>query len=118
MTTYNLMMKVKTELEAKGFTTESYWNDYSYQAHAHKDGKCEDRLSEKYNIIQLFGFRITFEVVHRHNGTAENQSVDICILEWEHSVGKRIAKERINTKMGEKAIMSRINKIAEMYETL
>ena len=122
MTTYDLMIKVKNELEAKGFTTSSakFRNalDYEVQAHAEKDGKCEWKMSKKYHMNQFFGLRITFEVVHRHNGTSENQSVDISIYEWENSSGKRILKERINTKMGEKAIMTRINSVVATYERL
>lgn len=122
MTTYDLMIKVKEILEEKGFTTRSpkFANHpyYGYQAHATKDGKSEHRAVEGYTFTHLYGFEIFFNVVHRSNGTAENQSVDISIYEYKASSGKRLAKERINTKMGEKAIMNRINKIVELYETL
>ena len=122
MTTYDLMIKVKDELEARGFTTESakFSNrmDYEVQASATKDGKSERRAVEGYTFTHLYGFNIYFDVVHRSNATAENVSVDISIFEWEASSGRRIAKERINTKMGEKAIMTRINKIVDVYNAL
>lgn len=122
MTTYELMIKVKNALEEKGFETRSAklanGLDYEFQARATKDGKSERRVVEGYNYTHLYGFEIMFQVVYRSNGTNENISVDISIYEWAASSGKRIAKERINTKMGEKAIMTRINKIVEIYETL
>lgn len=117
MTTYDLMLKVKTELENKGFEMIAP-NGYGWQAHATKDGKSEYIPVEGYSFCDLYGYRITFETVYRSNGTAENISVDIAIYKWYRSSGRRIARERINTKMGEKAIMNRINKIADLYETL
>jgi hypothetical protein len=122
MTTYDLMLKVKNELEAKGFETTSpkFSNclDYEVQAQATKDGKSERRPVKGYNFTHLYGYTISFEVVYRSNATSENVSVDISICEWEASSGKRIAKERINTKMSDKSIKNRINKIVEMYEAL
>lgn len=122
MTTRDLMLKVKDELENKGFETTSphFGNceDYEVRARATKDGKSEERKVEGYSFTHLYGYTIEFEVVHRHNGTEENQSVDVSVYEWNDSSGKRIAKERINTKMSEKSILNRINKIVEMYETL
>ena len=117
MTTYDLMIKVKNELEAKGFTTNTF-DDYKRYANATKDNKSERRPVAGYDFTHLYGFTVEFVVVHRHNGTSENQSVDISIFEWKASLGKRVTKERINTKMGEKAIKTRINKIADIYETL
>lgn len=122
MTTYDLMIKVKEALEAKGFTTSSpkFGNrlDYEVEGSATKDGKSERRPVEGYDFTRLYGYNICFNVVYRSNGTDENKSVDIAIYEWEASSGRRIAKERINTKMGEKAIATRINKIVEAYEAL
>ena len=117
MTTYDLMIKVKEALEEKGFTTDSI-DDYSRQAWATKDDKCKWTPVEGWDFTRLNGFRIDFNVVHRSNGTDENVSVDINVYEWKDSSGQRITKERINTKMGEKAIVNRINKIVEIYETL
>jgi hypothetical protein len=116
MTTVNdLMLKVKNELKLKGFDVH---HDFSHTGDATKDGKSEWKPVEGWNFKHLFGYTIKFEVVHRHNATAENQSVDIMVYRWDDSSGKRIAQERINTKMGERAIMNRINKIVDMYETL
>lgn len=122
MTTYDLMIKVKNELEAKGFTTGSAKlanvQDYGHSAWATKDGKSEYIPVEGYNFSRLYGYRIAFETVYRSNAAADDISVDISIYKWYASSGCLIAKERINTKMGEKAVMNRINKIAALYETL
>ena len=121
MTAYDLMLKVKNELESKGFTTATTTvtaTGCMYSGKAHKDGKCEYIPVKGYSFSDLFGYDIRFEVVHRHNAAEEDISVDIKIFKWYRSSGNRIARERINTKMGEKAIMNRINKIIDLYETL
>jgi flagellar capping protein FliD len=57
-------------------------------------------------------------VVHRHNGTEENKSVDLSISEWKESCGKRIAKERLNVNHSEKQIQNRIKKIVDKYNEI
>lgn len=122
MTTYELMLKVKEELEARGFETRSAkatnLRDYEFQASATKDGKSEYRPVEGYTFTHLYGFDIRFSVVYRSNATEENVSVDIGIYEWKASSGRRLTKERVNTKMSEKSIVNRINKIVAFYEAL
>lgn len=117
----DLVAKVANELKAKGFDGQFdyYANDGKmYQLYVSKDGKYKRSPIEGRNYSRSDGFRIEAWVVNRHNGAEENISVDISIYEYEYSSGKRIAKERINIKMGERAIMSRINRIVEMYEAL
>ena len=122
MTTYDLMLKVKEELENRGFETSSAkatnLRDYEFQARATKDGKSEYRPVEGYTFTHLYGFTVSFSVVYRSNATDENVSVDIEIYEWKASSGRRLAKERVNTKMSEKSIVNRINKIVSLYEAL
>ena len=115
-TTKDLMFEVKVELENKGFEIKHF--DENYQATATKNGKSERRPVDGYDFTRLYGFTINFEVVHRHNGTDANQSVDVMIYEWEASSGRRVAKERVNTKMSNKSIANRIAKIVEMYEAI
>ena len=117
MTINELMIKVKDELEARGYEVSST-NGYAHQARAERDGKSEYRPVEGYNFKNLYGYNIIFEVVHRHNGTSENQSVDIGIYKWNASSGGRIANERVNTKMSVRSIANRINKINEIFATL
>lgn len=117
MTTNELMIKVKNELEARGFNVQSA-DGYTYQAWAEKDGKSEHRQVEGFKFTHLFGYDVRLAVVHRHNDTAENTSVDISIAEWSFSSGHHIASERVNTKMSDKSIANRVSKIAAIFETL
>lgn len=117
MTTNELMIKVKNELEARGFEVNSP-DGYTHQAHATKDGKSEWRPVEGYTFERLYGYQITLNVVHRHNGTTENQSVDVRVMKWIASSGGPVATERVNTKMSDRSIANRVNKIAEIFETL
>ena len=117
MTVIELMNKVKYELEVRGFDVASA-DGYTRQAYATKDGKSERRHVEGYTFTHLYGYQVHFDVVHRHNGAAENQSVDVCIYKWEASSGGAIARERVNTKMGDKAIANRINRVTELFDTL
>ena len=117
MTIYELMLKVKEELESRGFTTKPFTETFLVSS-AEKDGKCEWREVESCGYIddKLFGFRIEFGFVHRNNNTKENISVDVSLYEWKRSLGYEIAKERINVRMGDKAIRNRINKIVAAFE--
>lgn len=118
MTINELMNKVKNELEARGFDVNSA-DGYTHQAYADKDGKSERRpYKEGATYTLLYGYQVCFNVVHRHNGTAENQSVDVRVMKWNASSGGPIATERVNTKMSDRAIANRINKIAEIFATL
>ena len=112
-----LMNKVMNELEAKGFEV-NFANGDTRQARAEKDGKSERRPVDGYSFTHLYGYQVWLTVVHRHNGTEENQSVDIEIMKWNASSGHAIAKERVNTKMSDRSIVNRVNKIAELFETL
>ena len=122
MTTYDLMLKIKKTLEDAGFETSSpsfsNLRDYEHQANATKDGKSWRELVAGYNFTHLFGYTIMFEVVHRHNGTEENKSVDLRIYEWKDSIGTLVAKERLNVNHSEKQIQNRIKKIVDIYNTL
>lgn len=122
MTTYDLMLKIKEELEKAGFETSSpsfsNLRDYEHQGYATKDGKSWREPVAGYSFTHLFGYTITFEVVHRHNGTEENKSVDLRICEWKDSSGHTIAKERLNVNHSEKQIQNRINKIIVAYNAL
>ena len=122
MTTYDLMLKVKDILEGNGYSTKSAklvnLRDYENHASADKGGKSYWKPVQGYNFNDLFGYVITFEVVHRHNGTEENKSVDISIYEYESSYGHRIAKERVNTNMSDRQINNRVKKIMDIFEAL
>lgn len=122
MTTYELMLKIKETLENNGFETSSpefsNLRDFEYQGHAEKGGKYFRTPVEGYSFTHANGFSITFQVVHRHNGTEENKSVDISIYEWKASRGHRIAKERLNVNHSEKQIQNRINKIINIYNSI
>lgn len=122
MTTYELMLKIKNALDAEGFETSAaeFSNLRNFENHgrATKDGKSWRTSVEGYSFTRLNGFEIAFDVVHRHNGTAENKSVDLKIYEWENSTGKVIAKERINANHSEKQIQNRIKKIVDKYNEL
>ena len=121
MAVNDLVARVANELEMKGFDVDRryYADDVTmYQAYAVKDGKYKRSQVEGRNFLRSDGFKIEVFVVNKHNGAEENISADISIYEYKSSLGKRIAKERINVKMGERAIMSRINKIVDMYESL
>lgn len=122
MTTYELMLKVKEILDENGFETSSApianLRDFEHQGHATKDGKSWYQIETKYNLSRLYGYKITFEVVFRHNATEENKSVDVSIYKWESSSGRRVAKERVNVNMGDKAIANRVKKIIDQYEAL
>lgn len=115
MNTYELMLKVKEELEARGFSVNSH-DEFKWSASAVRDGKSEWRAVEGWNHKNYFGIDIRFNVVHRHNGTEENKSVDIAVYSWDKSSGHRIARERVNVKMGDKAIKSRVDKIVAVFE--
>ena len=121
MDVHDLVAKVANELEMKGFDVDRRYyadDEKMYQAYAVKDSKYKRRQVEGRNISLHDWFKIEVFVVNRHNGAEENISADISIYEYKSSLGKRIAKERINVKMGERAVMSRINKIVDMYESL
>lgn len=122
MTTYDLMLKIKEALEAEGFETSSpkfsNLRDFEHQGTATKDGKSWETPVEGYNFTRLNGFTISFQVVHRHNGTEENKSVDANIYEWKDSRGSRIAKERLNVNQSEKQIQNRIKKIVDKYNEI
>ena len=122
MTTYDLMIKVKTALEENGYEVESAkcsnCKDYEFQAWATKDNKSWRKPVEGYNLTHLFGHRIEFNVVYRSNGTQENVSVDVEIVKWENSRGKQTAKERVNVNMSERQIANRLKKIMDAYEAL
>ena len=115
MTTKDLMLKVKEELEAQGFTVNSQ-DDYSRQAKAERDNKSEWIPVEGYDFKRYYGVDIRLEVVHRHNGTDENKSVDIAVYKYYASSGRCVSKERVNANMGDKAIKNRINKMVALFE--
>ena len=120
--TYDLMLKVKEILENNGFEVESTKSsnlkDFEYQGYATKDGKSWREPVKGYSFTHLEGYRITFEVVHRHNGADENISVDIALYKWHQSCGQRMARERVNINMSEKSIVNRVNKIVTLYNDL
>lgn len=120
MTVQELMLRVKDELEARGFTTVSAkfsnLEDYAFETHAERDNKSEWRPVEGWSSPRLCGVRIEFRVVHRHNGTDTNQSVDIAVYQYKNSSGKRVSQERINTHMGDRAIKTRIDRIVKVFE--
>lgn len=122
MTTYDLMLKIKEALEAEGFEVSSakFSNllDFEFQATATKDGKSWWTPVEGYTFTNRNGFTIFFQVVHRHNGTEENKSVDLSIYEWKNSLGHRITKERLNVNQSEKQIQNRIKKIVDKYNEI
>lgn len=122
MTTHELMIKVKEALEKEGFEVESAKAknapDFSYQASATKDGKSWNIPVEGYNITELNGFTILFQVVYRHNGTEENKSVDIGIYKWKSNSGHRITKERLKVDYSEKQIQNRVKKIVDQYNAI
>lgn len=120
MTTYDLMLKVKETLDEAGFETRSAptKTEYEYQGNATKDGKSCWQQVQGWNFKELNGYEISFKVVHRHNGTEENKSVDIRIYNWKHSMGHLIAKERLNVNFSEKQIQNRIKKIIDQYNAI
>ena len=130
MTVYELMLKVKDELEKRGFECESakYKDapDYIHDGYARRDGKLRlinERIITCYDGRQVTaydkdGYEITFLVVHRSNGTEANISVDIALNKCATWRVIREAKERVNIHMGEKAIIKRINKIVEAFEAV
>lgn len=120
--TYELMLKIKEELDKAGFETASpkFCNRkaFEYQGTATKDGKSWRTPDETCpSIARLNGFQITFTVVYRSNGMS-GQSVDIIIHEWKDSSGKRIAAERVNVTHSEKQIQNRIQKIIDKYNAI
>lgn len=115
MTTNDLMLKIKDILEENGFEVTTH---FSHQASATKEGKSWKEPVPGYDFTRLFGHTVDFTVVHRHNGTSENISVDISIYEWKDSRGKRLTKERINVNMSERQILNRVNKIIAQYNEI
>ena len=62
---------------------------------------------------------IIIKEVGRHNGTAENKSVEIIILRIISECLRTIeGKEKISCNMGEKAIASRIARAVEKYDSI
>lgn len=122
MTTYELMMKVKEALDEAGFETSSpkfvNLRDFEHQGTGIKDGKAWWEPVKGFTFKDFTGYAISFEVVHRHNGTDENKSVDIAIRNWKHSCGRLVVKERLNVNHSEKQIQNRIKKIIDQYNAI
>lgn len=122
MTTLELMLKVKDILQTNGFETESvkYSNlpEYGARGYAWKDGKAYRTPVPGYTFTNKQGYEIDFNVVYRSNGTEQNVSVSIQLVEWHDSIGHTLAKEKVNVKMGDKAINNRVNKIIALYEEI
>lgn len=121
MTTYDLMIIVKETLEKEGFETSSEKlsvKEFSHHGTATKDGKSYRKPVEGFTFTHLTGYTIDFDVVHRHNGTDENKSVDIKIMKWKSSNGRSMVKERLNVNYSEKQIQNRIRKIIDQYNAI
>ena len=114
MTVSDLMSKVLEELKKAGFETEL---EFGSAGNAHKSEMFRYE-SDDGSRPRPCGWRVRFEVVHRHNGEKENKSVDLKIYKWEKYYGYEFAKERLNVNHSEKQIQNRIKRIIDTYSTL
>ena len=123
MTTLELVAKVKNALEVHGFNVfDTPWGKSDmYEANGRitvtKDSKAYFTKTD-YGVYHWNGFSIGTEIVHRHNGTAENVSVDAIIYTFKNSSGHGLDKQRFNTGMSEKQIQSRVSKLAASWNEL
>lgn len=118
MTAGNLVEYLEAIFREYGFNEDFKPEIYkgrggAYQVTLTKDNKAE------YIDGRLYGYELLIQQVSRHNGTAENISVDISVNKYKNSIGVRIErneKQRFNTKMGHTAISRRVEKILETWE--
>ena len=103
---------VRNELKNRGFIDKNL---------LYREDKVEIKEYDKDTVfgrqhwIETNGPEISVRIVHRSNATEENISVDIEVLIVNAYSGHRLAKERVNTKMSEKSIMKRIDKMVDFY---
>ena len=108
MTVYDLIMKASDILEGNGYTVVA--KDTGVSASFAKDGK--GALTEDYRMT---GLLVHLHIVYKHNAANENVSVDVTVIKW-NRCGVKVAKERINTSMTDRAINNRMKKIMSAYE--
>lgn len=110
MTREELIKKASDILEGNGYTVVA--KDTGVSAEFAKDGK--GALTEDYRMT---GLLISLNGVYKHNAADESISVDVTIRKWDRG-GVKIAKERINTRMTDRAINNRMKKIMSAYEAV
>ena len=82
----------------------------------------EDRRDEE-GLVKVLGWvtgkQMLINVVHRHNGTDENKSIDFSFVEWRHSSGRgdkdRFPRQRIRMNQTDKTIDKKIDKAIDTY---
>ena len=67
--------------------------------------------------LEIEGLTLTAAIVNRHNGTADNVSVDVCVYENKGLCGHCLHKIRVNTKQNETAIRKKVESIMNFYNT-
>lgn len=106
MTAYEMLLKVQEEVEKVGY-------EIAMKASERRQSfstKCEFKSGERY---------ICGEVIYRHNGTEEDASVRICVLEIDRVLSqysatlKNCLAVKISKEASEKVFMNRMKKILE-----
>ena len=106
-----LLNKIKSGFSSKGFTDSVYFIQFPDKAILSKTGyENTERQGMSYE-----GCTIIAETVYRHNGTKEDISVDVMLYVWKNGRGNLILKERANTRMSNRQIENRINKIIKAF---
>lgn len=104
MNAYELIERVKKEFEANGFEFKAQGSDYYTE--------CEWKVGAR---------RIGLEPTWRHNGTVENVTVTISVLElvkiWSETSGryKLPIKFKVPKNASDKVIQNRVAKAIESY---
>ena len=100
---------VETILKEAGFSTVQKLTD-RYSVKFMKDGLLS--LVENKSV----GLELSVWEVFKHNGTEENVSVNIDIINWGASTGKYVYKgKNINSSWSEKRIKNEVAKAIEAY---
>jgi hypothetical protein len=113
---------VKQFLLDNGFEQDNYFlgcDNY------HFPGKVEIIKGTRFNTFTMtempdnkyVGRCITVKVVYRSNGTEANQSIEILITDWDGSSGRRVFREKLYARHGEKKTASVLANVLEAYHS-
>lgn len=111
---------VRQFLIENGFEQDNYFvGSDTY----HFPGKAEIVNEMRYNSFaekelpysHYEGRSINVKELYRSNGTETNQSIEISVFDWHGNSGRRIFREKIYSRHGEKKTASVLAKVLEAY---